>query len=55
MPTKIVAALVAVALMLAFLLPLVFKLKEASLAVVVAIGIVMMLRDLWQSLRAGDN
>lgn len=55
MPTKIVAALVAVALMLAFLLPLIIKLKDASLAVVVAIGIVMMLRDLWQSLRTGDN
>jgi hypothetical protein len=55
MPTKIFAGLVAVALMLAYLLPLIFKLKEISLAVVVALGIVMMLRDLWQSLRTGDN
>ena len=55
MPTKIVAAVVAVGLMLAFVLPLILKLKEASLAVVVDIGIVMMLVDLWQSLRAGDH
>lgn len=55
MPTKLFAGLVAVALVLAFLLPLVFKLKEASLGVVVAIGVAMMLRDLWQSLRAGDS
>jgi len=55
MPVKIFAAFVAVALMLAYLLPLILKLKETSLAVVVAIGIAMMLRDLWQSLRAGDH
>ncbi|MBI5717937.1 MAG: hypothetical protein HZC37_09660 [Burkholderiales bacterium] len=55
MPLKIFAGLVAVALMLAYLLPLILKLKEASLAVVVALGIVMMLRDLWQSLRTGDS
>lgn len=55
MPIKILAALLAVALMLAYLLPLVFKLKEASLGAVVAIGLVMMLKDLWQSLRANDT
>lgn len=55
MPTKIFAALVAVALLLAYVLPLIFKLKEASLAAVVAIGVVMMLVDLAQSLRAGDS
>jgi hypothetical protein len=55
MPTKIFAGLIAVALMLAYLLPLVLKLKEMALAGVVAIGVVMMLIDLWQSLRAGDR
>lgn len=55
MPIKIFAAIVAVALMLAYLLPLIFKLKQASLAAVVAVGVVMMLRDLWQSLRTGEG
>ncbi len=40
MPTKIFAGLIAVALMLAYLLPLVLKLKEMALAGVVAIGVV---------------
>lgn len=55
MPTKIFAAIVAAVLMLAYLLPLVLKLKQASLAVVVAIGLAMMLRDMWQSLRTGEG
>lgn len=55
MPVKILAALVAVALMAGYLLPLVFKLKEVSLGAVIGIGLAMMLRDLWQSIRAGDN
>lgn len=55
MPVKIFAGLVAVALMLAYLMPLIFKLKDVSLAVVATVGVVMMLRDLWQSLRTGDN
>jgi len=54
MPVKLLAAVVAVALMLAYLLPLILKLKEVSLAVVVAIGVAMMLRDLWESLRTSD-
>lgn len=55
MPVKILSALVAAALMLAFLLPLVFKLKELELGVVVAIGLAMMLVDAWQSLRTRDE
>jgi hypothetical protein len=54
MPIKIVAAIVAVGLMLAYLLPLVLKLKEVSLAAVVAIAMAMMLVDLRQSLRKDD-
>lgn len=55
MPLKLFAAFVAVALLLAFLAPLVFKLKELSLGVVVLIGIAMALVDLRQSLRSGED
>ncbi len=55
MPLKIFAGIVAVALMLAYLLPLVFKLKEVSLGVVILIALVMVLVDLRQSLRANDE
>lgn len=54
MSIKIVAAVIAVGLMLAYLLPLAIKLKETSLAVVVAIALAMMLVDLRQSLRKDD-
>lgn len=54
MPLKIVCGIVAVALMLAYLLPLVFKLKEVSLGVVILIALAMMLKDLRQSLRSDD-
>jgi hypothetical protein len=55
MPVKIFSAAVAVVLVLAYLAPLVFKLKELSLGIVVLIGIAMMLVDLAQSLRAKDD
>jgi hypothetical protein len=51
MLVKYLAAIVAVALVLAYLGAIVFKLKDPSLAVVVAIGVTMMLIDLWQSLQ----
>ena len=55
MPIKIFAAVVAVALVLAFLSPVVFKLKDAALTVIVLIGVVMMLKDVWQSLRREED
>jgi len=55
MPFKIFAAIVAVVLMLGFLGAPVFKLKEVALGVVILIGIVMMLVDLWQSLQSKDE
>lgn len=55
MPVKIVSAVIAVVLFIAYLLPVVIKLKEISLGVVVLIGIVMMLVDLWQSMRQADH
>lgn len=53
MALKIFSAIVAVLLMASYLGAVVFKLKEVALGVVVVIGLVMMLKDLWQSLH-GD-
>ena len=53
MRLKIFAGIVAVALHL--LVPLVVKLKEVSLGVVVLIGITMMLVDLGQSLQSQED
>ena len=55
MPIKIFAGVLAAALMLAYLSPVVFKLKDVSLGVIIAIGIVMMLIDLWQSLKGKED
>ena len=55
MSIKLASALIAIVLMLAYLLPVALKLKELSLAVVIAVGVVMMLVDLWQSLRQSDS
>jgi len=55
MPIKIFAAIVAVALMLAFLTPVVLKLKDIALGVIILIGVAMMLIDLGQSLKSKDD
>jgi Flp pilus assembly protein TadB len=55
MPIKIVAGIVAVTLMIAFLVPVVLKLKDISLGVVILIGLGLMLVDLWQSLQSKDD
>lgn len=55
MAFKIVAGLIAVVLLSGYLLALVFKLKEIDLAIVVAAGIVLMLADLWQSLKSKED
>jgi hypothetical protein len=55
MPIKIFAAILAIVLMLGFLSPVMFKLKDVVLGVVILIGIAMMLVDLWQSLRSKDD
>jgi uncharacterized membrane protein YqjE len=52
---KILAAVVAVVLMVIYLIPPVYKLQEIELGVVVAIGLAMMLVDLWQSLRSKED
>lgn len=51
---KACTGFIALALMIAFVLPPAIKLKDAALAIVVGIGIVLMLLDLWQSLHEND-
>ena len=55
MGLKIFAGIVAVVLMLAYVLPLVIKLKEVSLVVVIGIALTMMLVDLMQSLKSRED
>lgn len=55
MPIKIIAAAIAVALVLSFLSPVVLKLKDVALGLIILAGIVMMLLDLWQSLRSEED
>jgi len=51
---KIVAAIVAAALLLIFISPVVVKLKDLALSGVVLVGVVMMVVDIWHSLREKD-
>ena len=55
MPIKIFAAALAVTLVLGYLAPVVFKLKEIDLTVIIVIGVTMMLIDLWHSLRRDED
>lgn len=55
MALKIFAGIVGVALLLAYVAPVVLKLKEGALTVVALLGLAMMLVDLWQSLRAKED
>ncbi|HSW24152.1 MAG TPA: hypothetical protein VLJ62_15420 [Burkholderiaceae bacterium] len=55
MSLKIFAGIVAVVLFIAYLAPLVFKLKEVSLGVVILIALAMMLVDLFQSLKSKED
>lgn len=52
---KILAGIVAAALLIVFIGPVVIKLKETALTVVALIGVTMMLVDLWQSLKSKDD
>ena len=55
MALKIVAGLVAIALAIAFLAPPIVKLKDVVLIIVVLIGLVMMVVDVWQSLHSKED
>ena len=55
MGIKVAAAVVAVILMFGYLLALAIKLKEIDLGIVIAIGLAMMVIDLWQSFKSKDD
>lgn len=55
MAFKILAGIVAVVLLAGYLIAPVFKLREVALGIVVAVGLAMMLVDLWQSLKSKDD
>lgn len=55
MAFKILAGIIAAALLIAFLAPPVFKLQDLALGGVILIGVAMMLVDLWQSLQSKDD
>ena len=55
MAFKIFAGIVAAALVLIFIGPVVIKLKAISLTIVVLIGVAMMVTDIWHSLRSKDD
>ena len=52
---KLLFGLLGAAMMLAFLASFVIKVKEPSMMAVAAIGIVMMLIDLWQAYASGET
>jgi hypothetical protein len=55
MAYKLLAGAIATALVVAFLSPPVLKLQDAALAGVILVGVVMMLVDLWQSMKSRDD
>ena len=52
---KIVVGIVAAALVLVYMAPVVLRLREWALTIVAVTGATMMLVDLWQSLRSKDD
>jgi tetrahydromethanopterin S-methyltransferase subunit D len=52
---KIAAGIVAAALLIIFISPVVIKLKDVALGAVVLIGLTMMIIDLWQSFKSKDD
>ncbi len=55
MAFKILAGIVAAALLIIFIRPVVIKLKDIALSVMVLIGVAMMVTDNWHSLSAKDD
>ena len=55
MAYKIIAGIVAAALLLIYMAPVVLRLKDTALWVIAGIGTVMMLVDLWQSLQSKED
>jgi ABC-type branched-subunit amino acid transport system permease subunit len=52
---KVLGSLLAAALLIVFIGPVVFKLKDVALSIVVLIGLAMMLTDIWHSLRSKED
>jgi sugar phosphate permease len=52
---KLVFGLIGAAMLIAFLSTVVFKVQEVALVVVVTIGVVMALIDLWQARNEADT
>jgi F0F1-type ATP synthase assembly protein I len=55
MAFKILASLVAATLVIIFIGPVVVKLKDTALTVVVLIGVSMMVVDIWHALRSKND
>jgi hypothetical protein len=55
MPLKLVYSVLAVVLMLLYLSPVLYRLKQVDLSIVVIIGVIMMLVDVWQSLKTKED
>jgi hypothetical protein len=54
MLTKLIFGVIAVALVAAYVVPIALKMRDYSLGVVVALGLLMMIVDMLQSLRSKD-
>ena len=52
---KVLAGVIAAALLLAYMAPVVWRLQDVALWIVAGVGAVMMLVDLWQSLQSKDD
>ena len=52
---KIIAGIIGAALLLAYVAPVVLRLKDYALSAVVLLGLGMMLVDLWQSLKSKED
>jgi hypothetical protein len=55
MGQKLWCGIIAMLLMLAFLGPMLIKLKEVDLTIVILIGVAMMVYDFWESLKEKDS
>jgi hypothetical protein len=55
MVMKVIAGIIAVVLVIAFVAPPAVKLKDPALIAVIVLGIVLMLIDLWQSWHEGED
>ena len=55
MPLKIIYSVLAVVLVLLYVSPVLYRLKQVDLSIVLLIGVVMMLIDVWQSLGSRED